>query len=580
MITGGKLIYQQLLKNNVKNAFIYSGGSIMSVIDEFYKGPIKYYINTHEQNTGHSATGYAKTTNRTGVCIVTSGPGITNMITPMLDATNDSTPLVVISGQVAQSAMGTNAFQEAPAVSITKPVTKWSYQLEKIEDIPFVIDTAFTIANNGKKGSVHIDVPKDISSGMVDYDEILESPISISTIPKSVVPIPISKKNMAYSIVSKINKSKKPIIYVGQGCKNASSLLRDFAIYGNIPVTSTIHGKGIFDEHHPLSLQWCGMHGYAPANYMLQEADCIIAIGSRFDDRTTGLLSEYAPIAKKKKGIIHINIEPSEINKVVAADYSITNSCEKFLTYAIPKIQYQERRKWMDTMKKYKKKYPFLKKKSSIIENELCMEHVLDMLYKKTINKDVIFTTGVGNHQMQAYQFIKAQYPNKIISSGSLGVMGSGLPYAIGAQIANPEKMIITIDGDSSFNMTLSDLKTIAEYNLPIKIAIMNNNAQMMVNIWEKLFYNKRYTATINHCNPSYTSLADSYNIMSLSCNNISTLESTINDFIAYDGPILCEFAIKKDICLPLVGPGKKLDDMILPNSQKEIKFTGGEAPS
>ena len=577
-LTGAQLIYKSLLKNHVKDVFLYSGGSVMPIIDQFYKGPINYYINSHEQNGAHSATGYSKTSNKTGVCIVTSGPGFTNTITSMLDATNDSTPLLVISGQVSTKASGTNAFQEAPAVELSKHVCKWSYQIEQISDIPYIIDEAFRIANNGKKGSVHIDVPKDISSGTSDNVFTYNRKKEIDKLIPDLIYSELMDLNECKNIINKINQSEKPIIYLGQGCKKYPDLLRKFAKKGNIPVTSTIHGKGIFDDHNPLSLEWCGMHGHAGANYALQESDCIIAIGSRFDDRTTGNLDKYAPKAKENNGIIHINIEPKEINHVVKSDYSLQIDCQHFLGMGINFIMYKKREYWISKIKYLKSKYDFHMKFSKSNENELHMEEVLNRLYIKTLNKNVIFTTGVGNHQMQAYQFIKAQYPGKIISSGSLGVMGSGLPYAIGAQIANPDKIVIDIDGDSSFNMTSSDLKTIKEYNLPVKIAVMNNNSQQMVNVWEELYFNKRFTATINHCNPDYVKLAESYGITAIKCSNVKNLKSIIDEFVNCKEAILCEFNIKKDYCLPLVGPGKALDDMILPGDKMYIE--GKEAPS
>ena len=329
------------------------------------------------------------------------------------------------------------------------------------------------------------------------------------------------------------------------------------------------------------------MHGYAPANYSLQEADCIIALGSRFDDRTTGNVKDYAPNAFKSKAIIHVNIEKSEIKKVVKSHYNFNMCCGKFLSNIIPKVKFNQREEWINNIQELKTKYPFHLKTHEIALN---MENVLDKLYIKTkkFNDNIIFTTGVGNHQMQTYQFIKAHYPNKIISSGSLGVMGAGLPYAVGSQIANKDKMVICIDGDSSFNMTCSDLKTIVENDLPVKICIMNNDSQMMVTIWEKLFFEERYTATINEKNPSFKSLAESYGIKGLYCDNVNDLDSTLDTFINYPKAILCEFKIKKDICLPLVGPGKALDNMILPrynediedNNNGKIQIEDGMAPS
>jgi acetolactate synthase I/II/III large subunit len=591
LVNNGKnIFFNKLTKNGVTDAFVYSGGAVMPLIDSFYKnGKINTFVNTNELCTGMSAIGYAKSSNKTGVCVVTSGPGITNMITPLLDAKNDSTPLIVFSGQVPLAAEGTNAFQEAPAVELTKNVTKWSYKLTDINDMGNVIDEAFRVANEGKKGSVHIDIPKCVSYQELNSNSYFNKDNYRAPRVKPTEKIDLNKFKQVANI---INNSKNPIIYLGKGCSAYSKELTKFAKLSNIPVTSTIHGVGIFDEHEDLSLRWCGMHGYAPANFALQKADTIIAIGSRFDDRTTGNINEYAPNAfkagkEKKGGIIHINLNKEELNFVVDSHYNFHMDSGVFLNHITPFIQYKKRQPWIQCISNMKTKYPFKLKKSDYNKKNqqvktysLHMEEVLDTIYKKTLDKDIIFTTGVGNHQMQAYQFIKSQYPNKIISSGSLGVMGAGLPYSIGAQIANPDKMIMNIDGDSSFNMTLSDLKTIKENNLPVKIAIMNNNAQMMVTIWEKLFFNERYTATLNECNPSYTDLANSFGIKSIKCNNKNSLNSVVDYFINHKGPILCEFDIKKDICLPLVGPGKALDDMILHETFHNNIQMNGMAPN
>ena len=560
-INNGKYIFHKaLIKNNVDTVFGISGGSIMPLIDSFYDSEIKLIVNSNEQCVGHSATGYSKTSDKVGVAIVTSGPGITNIITPILDATNDSTPMVVFSGQVPLSAQGTNAFQEAPSVDLTKHVTKWSYQITDINEMSYVIDEAFRVATDGKCGTVHIDIPKCISYQQLDIEDnnYLEQTRIKNKIKKTME---YNKKYDNYGALSKnsksnyitslndtnydykqigdlINNAKKPILYIGQGCKNASEELRRMALFANIPVTSTIHGVGIFDETNDLSLRWCGMHGYAPANYALQEADLIIAIGSRFDDRTTGSLDKYAPEAVKaskkgKGGIIHCNINPHELDFVVKSDYNFCMDSGEFIKKLLPFIGVRERYEWNTHLTDLKEKIPFKIKKN---KSKLHIEHVLTELNEKTKEKDVIFTTGVGNHQMQTYQFIESKYPGKIISSGSLGVMGAGLPYAIGAQLANPDKTVICIDGDGSFNMTLNDLKTIAEYNIPVKIAIMNNNAQMMVTIWEKLFFEERYTATISEKNPDYVKLADSYGIHSLRCCNSLCLDKQLDYFLNYKG--------------------------------------------
>ena len=570
-------MYKKLIEHNVKNVFIYSGGSIMPIIDKLYKGSINYYVNSHEQSCGHAATGYAKSSNQTGVSLVTSGPGITNLVTPLLDATNDSTPFVAISGQVNTNAMGTNAFQEAPATEITKSVTKWSYCVKDLYELPEVLDYAFYIANHKKKGSVHIDIPKNISMEIFQCEpnDIFRTKHQINNQTEKI------DYNRLEILAKIINKSKKPILYVGQGCNKDSELLTNFIEKNNIPITTTIHANGVYDEFKDKSLRWCGMHGSAAANYAIQESDLIISLGSRFDDRTTGNIQKYAPKAFEAYengtgGIVHVNIEKSEINKVINTHYNFNNSCKVFLENIIPLVEYNNRNTWINRIKFLKDENQFKIKTNSI--NLLNMEHILSEFNNQLKDKDWIVTTGVGNHQMQSYQFLLSKTPNRILSSGSLGVMGCGLPYAIGSKIANKDKLVILIDGDSSFNMTLGELKTIKEYNIPVKIAIMNNSAQMMVTIWEKLFFNERYTATINNANPSYTKLAESYGIKSIKCDKKEYLKEKISEFINYDGPILCEFLVEKDICLPLVAPGKALDEMLLPDDN--IINLKGEAPS
>jgi len=564
-----KLVHSIIKKNNICTVFGYSGGSIMPIIDTLYKDKIKLIVNSNEQCVGHSATAYSKTSNKTGVALVTSGPGITNIITPMLDATQDSTPLVVISGQVSLDAVGTNAFQEAPAVDLTKYATKWSYQIKENDDVSYILNKAFYIANDKKKGSVHIDIPKCIMK-KTDYKE--------TNYKKNI----INYKKYDYTkIIKLINNSKKPLFIVGKGCIPAYKLLRDISKKGNIPVTSTIHGCGVINETDKLSLGWCGMHGTEVSNYCIQKSDCIINIGSRFDDRITGNIKGYAPEAFKKQknghgGIIHVNIESSELNKVVESKYNFNLDSNIFIKNIINHIEYKPRRAWFNYIDNLNIKYN--------VNNDnktLNMETVLKKLYHMTkhLNEKnkLIITTGVGNHQMQTYKYIKSHYPGTIYSSGSLGVMGCGLPYSIGAKLANPEKTVILVDGDSSFNMTSSDLKTIVENNIPVKIIIMNNKSQMMVQAWEQLFFDNRITATENKRNPDFVKLGESYGVKSISCSDNNNLRNTIRFLLSYRGPILCEFKINKDICFPIVPPGNNLDKMI---HCKDELFNNGEAPS
>ena len=580
-LTGATIIYNKFIQKKVNDVFLYSGGAIMPLVDKFYNGNINYYINTHEQSAGHAATGYAKSSEKPGVAIVTSGPGLTNMVTPLLDATNDSTPFILFSGQVSTNTMGTNAFQECPATDITKSVTKWNYCVKSVDELDDVVEYGFNIANTGKKGSVHIDLPKDVLvDSTKNYNTTIESEYNLK---KKINHIEFNQ------LADMINHAEKPIFYIGQGCNNYSDLLTNLVNTSNIPITTTIHAMGSYDEANELSLQFLGMHGNPAANYAIQESDCIIAIGSRFDDRTTGNLEKYAPEALKayhenRGGIIHCNIESDEIHKTVTSPYNYHMDAGLFMIKLGRHLKYQRRDPWLNKIKEWKKNYPFYIE--PLNDNKIKTQHAIQEINKQVIAKDIakktIYTAGVGNHQMMAAQFIEWKYPKSFLSSGSLGVMGVGLPYAIGAQIANPNHCIIDIDGDGSFNHTLSELKTIVEYNLPIKIAIMNDKHLSMVRVWEQLFFEERYTATASEKNPDYTMLANSYGIKAISCGKMSELENTVDYFLNYDGPILCDFRVVTDNCLPLVAPGKGLDEMILPKHQanQTIDFDTSLPPS
>ena len=560
-LSGGQIIFNKLVKNNVKEVWMYSGGAIMSLINCFYKqNKINYYIHTHEQNLGHAATGYARSTGKPGICIVTSGPGITNMITPMLDAQNDSTPLIVFSGNVQLSAMGTNAFQEAPAVELTKPFTKWSYCVKKTNELNDVLDEAFMISQEGKKGVVHIDLPKCIVSNKIDYFDINKTKYNNNI--KNIDNEKIDK------ISNVINNSQQPVLYVGQGCNNYSTELTKFVESSNIPITTTIHAMGCYDERKDLSLKFLGMHGSVYANKSIQEADCIIALGSRFDDRTTGNLDLYAPVAKKNKGIIHCNINSKEIDNVVKSNYNVNMDCGKFLNIIQDKIKYKERPYWINTIKMWKKRFPF----KHDINEKMYTQDVLIELNKLLKNKEnYIFTTGVGNHQMMAAQFLDWTHPKSFITSGSLGVMGFGLPAAIGVAIGNKNKTVIDIDGDGSFMMTLSDMKTAVQYDLKnLKVLLLNNKTLGMVETWEKLFYENRITATDNKYVPSFYNVGQIFGFNVLQCNNKNNLKETLEKFIETPGPLLCEFNVDSTECFPLVAPGKALDDMILNKNEKK----------
>ena len=482
----------------------------------------------------------------------------------MLDATNDSAPLIVISGQVSLNAIGTQAFQECPAVNLTKNITKWSYTVRNVQELPIVIDTAFQIATSGRKGAVHIDIPKCVASSTFNQtNESLDHKFMYVK-EKHSTKHTSDESNMIQSIMKIINSSNKPVLYCGSGSNDYPDLLKTFAEGANIPVTTTLHSMGVLPEDHSLSLKMLGMHGSAFANFAIQNSDCIIALGSRFDDRTTGNLKYYAPQAKS---IIHVNINMQDMKNPLQTT-KLHMDVGEFLEKSIPFITHKKRIAWNKQIKKWKRDFPLDYEQLS--GEQLKTQCALIELNKQTINmNNVIFTTGVGNHQMFACQYITWKRPRQIISSGSLGVMGSSIGYAIGAQIANPNSIVISIDGDGSFNMSTSELQTISRYQLPVKIALMNDNCLSMVSTWEDLFFNSRHVATSDLCNPNYESICDAYGIKYIVCDSKSSLKQTICKFLAYDGPIFCEFKVNTDKCLPLVKPGHALDNMLLYGNQE-----------
>lgn len=575
-LTGADKIFYELFNQNVEYVFMVSGGAIMPLVDKFYNNKmIKYIVNAHEQNSVHAATGYARSSNKTGVVITTSGPGLTNAITGMLDATNDSTPLVVLSGQVSLDSVGKQSFQECDAVNLSKSATKWSYQVKPDDDIQQIINKAFFIANDKKKGAVHIDLPKCILSK--NNNELNNSnELKI----KNKENNNINHLNFN-DLGNLINNSESPVLYIGQGCSSAYLELRRLAEKGNIYVTNTIHANGIMDTTHDLSLKFLGMHGYPVANHAIQNSDCIIAIGSRFDDRTIGNASKYAPKAyeafkNKKGGIISCNLEESEFNKSIKPHYTYNLSSSEFINKLLPHIKYKKRDNWKKKIEDWKINYPItFKNNDNILRSEYLISEINNYLKNKYITNFKI-TTGVGNHQMQTSQFIDFREPNQMISSGSLGVMGFGLPAAIGVKLGNPENLVIDIDGDSSFLMTLSDLKTIVENNIDIKIFIINNKSQAMVTAWEKLFYDGRVTATINKRNPEFYKLAQSFGIKSLKCDKKEDVINFVNNVLNSKGPFLGEFICEPDYCFPLIPPGNALDDMIFSETKIDYQLPPG----
>ena len=572
LYTGSDIIHKTLLKNNIKHVFGYSGGAILPVLDKFHNSPIDFIMNRNEQCSGHAATGYSKSTGKIGVTVTTSGPGVTNLITPLQDAISDGVPILSLTGQVPTNAIGTDAFQECPAIQLTKACTKWSYQLKKTDNIEEVIDYAIFLANSDRKGPVHIDLPKDIMS--LDYKVPLKGTTKFIMSNKNII-----KNNNKFDSIQKfitlLNKSKKPVVIAGNGCLDSSHELREFIKKANIPITTTIHGMGVYDERDSLSLHMLGMHGSVYANYAVMNADMIIGIGCRFDDRITGNIKGYGVKAfqaadKGIGGVIHIDnnaVQIKKVKKIVNPSLSILYDTKEFLTDVLTdnKINTEiDRSDWFNTIEKWKNKFPFFYKPSEkgIPKTQEVIKKLYSFVNNNNLNDDMIITTGVGNHQMMSAQFYRWSKPRSILTSGSAGVMGAGLPFAVGAQIANPDKTVVLIDGDGSFNMTFNDLGTVAERNLPLKMIILNDNRQQMVHVWQKLFFNKRFVATDNF-NPDYVKLAESFGIQSIKCDKSDDIDAVIELMFDTKSPILVEFKIEPDICLPLVVPDKNLDEMI-----------------
>jgi len=568
-MTGGEVIFNMLVEHGVDTVFGYSGGAVLPLIDAFHGKSIQWITSSHEQCSGHSAAAYAKSTGKFGVAIVTSGPGLTNLVTPMQDALTDGVPMVIFSGQVPTGAMGTDAFQECPATEITRSCTKWNYVCLDFNQLPWAVNEAFRIASSGRPGPCHIDLPKDIVSMKAQVPEAIFKKAATLTADAP----PMLDMGAVQKAAELINKAKRPILYVGQGASHCPEILTQLAKKANIPVTTTCHGMGIFDEREPLSMHMLGMHGAAYANFAIQNSDCIIAVGSRFDDRTTGIVAKYAPKAKAAEkdgtgGIIHINIDKSSFGKVVQPTVAVWADTEHALQALEPLVSSAgDREDWLKQCQAWKEQHAFdyVKAPAGKIKVQQVLSELNSYLHKEDVfsKKNVFVATGVGNHQMMSCQFLRWIKPRSFITSGSLGVMGAGLPFAIGTQVANPDSLTILIDGDGSFGMTNMDLQTVKRYNLPIKMAVMNDDRQQMVWVWQRLFFEGRYISVTND-NPDFVALAKAYGIHAVQCDNEEDLPKVIEEWMSHDGPMLVDFKVVPDICLPMVAPGKALDEMIL----------------
>ncbi len=555
--TGAQILCDMLVEQHeVDTMFGYPGGAILPVFDALYDTPANFILNRHEQASGHAADGYARVTGKPGICVVTSGPGATNTVTPLATAQSDSVPIIVFSGQVATSVIGNDAFQEADVTGITRPCTKWNYLVRDVRELPRVINEAFTVATSGRPGPVLVDLPKDVTTAVLK-EEVDDTPRN-HILARQFFGAAGGDESSLDEAAELINNAERPVFYVGGGAIIADAWreLRACSDKGNIPCTTTLLGMGAFDEHDPKSLYMLGMHGSAFANYAVQDCDVLIAVGARFDDRVTGNLASFAPKAK----IIHVDIDPSSISKNVDVDIAVIGDAKASLSSLETRLEHRGRDAWFSKIHEWKQKHPFAFRDDS---EHAKPQYVIEELHRQT-NGEAIITTGVGQHQMWAAQHYRWRFPRQMVTSGGLGTMGFGLPSALGAQLGAPGKVVVDIDGDASYLMTCYELATLAEYNIPAKIMILNNDFQGMVKQWQDLFYDKRYSNT-RMKNPDFAAMAEAFGIKGVKCRDKKDVPAKMDEMLSHDGPVVADFFVDpEEHVYPMVPAGKGLHEMNL----------------
>jgi len=562
-ITGAEILIECLKKEGVDTIFGFPGGAVLPVYDVIYDAPLEHILVRHEQGAVHMADGYARVSGKPGVVLVTSGPGATNTVTGIATAYMDSIPMVVFSGQVPSALIGNDAFQEADIVGITRPCTKHNYLVKDIKDLAVIIKEAFYIATTGRPGPVLVDIPKDIFTAKT----VFEYPEKVS-IP-SYQPTYRGHPGQVKKALDFILKSKRPVVYAGGGVllSDASKELTKFAERLGLPTTTTLMGLGGFPGTHPLFLGMLGMHGTYAANMAVTDTDCLIAIGSRFDDRVTGKITEFAPYA----GVVHIDIDPTSISKNVKVDIPIVGDVKKVLgemLKALPKASELKKFKadvstWNAEIEKWKVEHSLTYDRTP--GERIKPQYVVEKLYEVT-KGDAIITTEVGQNQMWAAQFFKFDSPRTFLTSGGLGTMGYGFPAAIGAQIAMPHKTVIDIAGDGSIQMNIQEIATAVQYRLPVIVAILNNMVLGMVRQWQELFYDKRYSHTCMSVAPDYVKLAEAYGAVGFKVTETSEVEKVIKSALKIkDRPVIIDFRVEPfEGVYPMVPAGQPLNKMLL----------------
>jgi acetolactate synthase-1/2/3 large subunit len=579
LFSGAEIVFKCLKDQNVEHIFGYPGGAVLPIYDELKNHPsIKHILVRHEQGAGHAAEGYARSTGKPGVVLVTSGPGATNVVTALTDAFMDSVPLVCISGQVPTHLIGTDAFQECDTTGITRPCTKHNWLVKNINDLPRIMHEAFVVATTGRPGPVLVDIPKDIQFAKAKY---FKPKKKIKLKEKSLNGF---KQSDIDQLVDLMKKASRPVFYTGGGVINsgpkASELLRELVSITGFPITSTLQGLGAYPGDDNQFLGMLGMHGTFEANNAMHDCDLLINIGARFDDRITGKIDEFSPKSKK----VHIDIDPSSINKIVKVDLSIvgdvsdvirsTTKTLKKKNLNLEKSNKQKISKWWQQIQKWRTKQSLNFVNSDKI---IKPQHAVQRLYELTKNQDTYITTEVGQHQMWAAQHYKFNKPNRWMTSGGLGTMGYGLPAAVGVQVAHPKKLVVDIAGEASILMNIQEMSTAVQYNLPVKIFILNNQYMGMVRQWQELLHEKNYSESYSKALPDFVKLAEAYGCVGIRAEDPDELDEKIEEMINTDGPVIFDCHVDQDEnCFPMIPSGKPHNQMLLgPKDQEENKITG-----
>ena len=579
LYSGAEIVFKCLEDQNVSHIFGYPGGAVLPIYDELKNfNSVKHILVRHEQGAGHAAEGYARSTGKPGVLLVTSGPGATNAVTALTDAYMDSVPLVCITGQVPTHLIGTDAFQECDTTGITRPCTKHNWLVKDINDLAEVMHKAFEVATTGRPGPVLVDIPKDIQFQKAKYKNYKNKKKLNGKSHNNY-----SQKNID-ELINLIRKAKKPIFYTGGGVINsgtkASELLRELVYATGFPITSTLQGLGCFPADDNQFLGMLGMHGTYEANNAMYSCDLMINVGARFDDRITGKIDEFSPKSKK----VHIDIDPSSINKNVKVDLAIVGDIKSVLTSTLKtfkksKNNFSKSNKhqisnWWEQIQKWRSKRSLDYIGS---EETIKPQYAIERLYELTKDKDTYITTEVGQHQMWAAQHYKFNKPNRWMTSGGLGTMGYGLPAAVGVQIAHPKKLVIDIAGEASVLMTMQEMSTAVQYNLPVKIFILNNEYMGMVRQWQELLHDKNYSESYTAALPDFVKMAEAYGCVGIRAKTPEELDDKIIEMLNTDRPVIFDCLVdKQENCFPMIPSGKPHNQMLLgPKDQKEKKITG-----